>query len=468
MELKSKLYALVNRYDTLIVFLVIECLALTAFSLADANIIFRYLAFLISFALIPFVIYFTPRKELLSFALFSIPLVVIAFLTSFSRFTLSMKFGALENLSVMLGTLAFFFLGFAVRKVKAFKIDIALLTIGASIALLVFMSLAYSVFKYGIFHASIYKNLVYYYQGRLFVVSDEIKWLLGFSFVEMSINYMSFFGTLISSALAGLLFLSPSREPRKFYLTLVIGLIGLASIVLVPNLNALYLLIPVAIFAVLYRFVSKREKVGNIVQYIFFAFLGIVGFALLIAILNASGVSFISDAIAVNAFTNRLFNTNRIMQPINEVLKMMFTIDGLFGYPTTYLEALVARTGAFEFEIIKEGGLFSFLAMIAFLILVFISLFRYSVKSKDHPFVKVIILSALIGAFLHSSFLWETFPQAHNDDIYFSFFRSAPFLIILFLIGYAYYPLKGEPAEIDQQQGIPLDQTVDVEEEIKL
>lgn len=52
MDLKTKLHAIVSKYDSLIIFLVIECLALTAFSLADANAIFRYLGFLIAFSLI--------------------------------------------------------------------------------------------------------------------------------------------------------------------------------------------------------------------------------------------------------------------------------------------------------------------------------------------------------------------------------------------------------------------------------
>lgn len=445
MDLKTKLHAIVSKYDSLIIFLVIECLALTAFSLADANAIFRYLGFLIALALLPFALMFTSKKEWLSLGLFAIPLVVIAFLSGFSTFSSSMGFGLLDNLSVFLGTLAFFFLGFAVRRVKKFKIDIALLVIGAAMALLVFFSLIYSLYQYGPFHVAIYDGLVYYYDGRLFVVSEESKWLLGFSFVEISIDYISLFGAMTSTALAGLLYVSPKKEPRKFALIAAIGAIGLLSIILLPNLNALYLLIPVVVFALLYRFVQAREKWGNVVQYVFFAFLGIAGIVLLVAIINASGSNFVSNLIEGNVLLNRLFNANRFVRPINDVLRMMFTSGGIFGYPLTYIEGLVANTGAFEFEIIKEGGVLAFLSLLTFIILVIFAVARYSAKSKDPAYIKVIILSTLLAVLLNASFLWHTFPLIYQDDLYFSFFRSAPYLVVLFLIGYTYYPLGGEP-----------------------
>jgi len=155
----------------------------------------------------------------------------------------------------------------------------------------------------------------------------------------------------------------------------------------------------------------------------------------------------------------------------------MLTSAGLFGFPLTEIEGLIANTGAFEFEIVKEGGFFAFLALLVFLTLIIFSLSRYSAKSKDSAFVKIIILSFLIATFLHSSFLWKTFPLIYEDDYYFSFFRSAPYLIALFLLGYAYYPIKGTPL-VEAEQGAVIGeetgntiQTLDdltKEEEIKL
>jgi len=445
MNLKLKMLGFAGKYDSLIIFLVIECLALTAFSLADANIVFRYLGFLVSLTLIPYVLLFTTKKELTSLLIFSIPLLVVAILTSFSTFTSVMGYGILDNLSVLLGTIAFFFLGFAVRRIKSFKIDIVLLTIGAAMGLLVLMSLIYTLFSYGPFYAHIYRDMVYYYDGRLFIVSDETKWLLGFSFVEISKNYAALFGTILTSALVGLLFISPIKEPRKFALTAVIGTIGLASIVLIPNLNALYFLIPLALFALLYRFLPKREKAGAIVQYAFYALLGIGGVALVIAVMNASGVDFVANAISGSALLNKIFNANRIMAPINAVLASSLRSGGLFGFPLTFLDGLFAATGAFEFEIIKEGGLIAFLALLAFMILIVFSLFRYSAKSKDSRYVKAIIITILLGVLLNGSFIWETFPLVHGGDYYYSFFRSAPYLLVLFFLGYAYYPLRLTP-----------------------
>jgi hypothetical protein len=126
MEIKKKLFEMVDKYDSLIVFLVIECLALTAFSLADANIIFRYLGFLISFALIPFALILHQKANGFHSAFLRYLLVIIAFFNGVFDF-FDIDGFAYGYLSVVVGTLALLLSCFAIRRVKKFKIDIALL-----------------------------------------------------------------------------------------------------------------------------------------------------------------------------------------------------------------------------------------------------------------------------------------------------------------------------------------------------
>ncbi len=442
MDIKERFASFVQKYDALLIFLILEALALLSFGLADANIIYRYLGFVITLALIPFAVLFVNKKELVSLIIFSIPLIVVSLLVSYSTFTLkTMRYGFLDNTSVFLGSLAFFVLGFVVRKIEKFKIENVLLTIGAAIALLVLISLLYSLFRYGPFHVALYKGLVYYYDGHLYVVSNETKWLLGFEMKETLINYVNFYGALLVAALPGLLFISPKTNLRKFLLTVFIGSVGLISIIVVPNTKALIMLVPVALFALIYRFIKKKDTLQKTVKIIFFVGLALGGLALFVVLLNNLNISSIQNLLANNRLLNRLFNSNRIISPVNEVLKATFSRGGLFGLPLAQIDGLVAKTGAFEFEILKEGGFFAFLFLLIFLVFVIVSSWKYLNKSEDQPFVKVIIISLLIIVLVYGSFLWTPFPFVHDSGIYVSFFRSNIYLLALFFVGFTFHPL---------------------------
>lgn len=442
MNVKEKFASFVEKYDALLIFLILETLALLSFGLADANIIYRYLGFIIALALIPFAVLFVNKKETISLILFSIPLIVVSLLTSYSTFTIkTMNYGFLDNTSVFLGSLAFFVLGFVVRKINKFKIENVLLTIGGAIALIVLISLFYSLFRYGFFHTAIYKGLVYYYDGHLYVISNETKWLLGFEMKETLINYANFYGALLVAALPGLLFISPKTDLRKFLLVAFIGVVGLLSIIFVPNTSALLMLVPVVGFALIHRFVKKKDKMQKAVKYISIVFLALGGLALFVVMLNNLNIPTLHNLIANNRFLDRIFNTNRIISPINEVLKATFSRGGLFGLSRAHIDGLLSRTGAFEFEIIKEGGIFAFIALVIFLVFVIVSIWKYLKNSLDKPFVKVIIVSFLIIVMFYGSFLWTPFPFVHDSGIYVSFFRSNIYLLALFFIGFTFHPL---------------------------
>lgn len=466
MNVKEKFVSFTQKYDALLIFLILEALALLSFGLADANVIYRYLGFVIALALIPFAVLFVSKKEIVSLVIFAIPLIVVALLVSYSTFSLkTMNYGFLDNTSVLLGSLAFFVLGFVVRKIDKFKIENVLLVIGAAIALLVLISLFYSIFRYGPFHTAIYKNLVYYYDGHLYFVSDETKWLLGFEMKETLVNYGNFYGALLVAALPGLLFISPKTDLRKFLIVLFIGLVGLLSIILVPNAKALLMLIPVVIFALVFRFVKKKDKMHKVIKGVFFACLGLGGLALLFVLLNNPGVPAIQNLILNSRVLNRLFNSNRVILPINEVIRATLTSGGLFGLSRASIDGLVARTGAFEFEIMKEGGFFAFLFLLVFLVFIIISVWKYLKNSQDQPFVKVIVASFLLIVLVYGSFLWTPFPFVHDSGIYISFFRSNIFLLALFFVGWTFHPLWELKRVKDVEKPLPV---VEGEEVIEL
>ena len=103
-------------------------------------------------------------------------------------------------------------------------------------------------------------------------------------------------------------------------------------------------------------------------------------------------------------------------------------------------EALITNTGIFEVEILKEGGVIAFLLFLVFALFAFDSFGRYLKNSKDHNYIKVILLTFLVGFVLYSTFNNEVFPLTHNSLDYHPFTRSLPFFIVLFIVGYTVLP----------------------------
>jgi hypothetical protein len=104
----------VQRYDTILAFLGLEILALTAFTLGGTQglLIFRMLGFFIALAMIPFIEVNHSPKELKGYLIGLIPLGVFAILCAFSSFWITVYSGStlsgvVNDLTVMLGIVGF-------------------------------------------------------------------------------------------------------------------------------------------------------------------------------------------------------------------------------------------------------------------------------------------------------------------------------------------------------------------------
>lgn len=438
----------VKSSEAIIVFIVLELLGLMCFGLGGSNIIFFVVGLFVNIATIPFMIINSNKQELKHFALFALPLVLMAMLICFGNMY-GIKGLLANNIISFLAIISFLMIGFNARRIKSFKMENGLLIIGGALALITLISMAITWFNYGLFYAYKYKETpIYYYNGELFDVTKESSWLLGFSLSEVSLSYSGIFGFLSSLFLIGLLFINPKKNIKKFALYLVVGLIGLVALVTVPNKEALMLLIPSVIIGACFRFIPRTEKVKKLVSILFYAVVVIVVICLFVAILN-NYVPSVANIIASNTFLRKAFN-GRIMNKTNEVIKVIFTRGYFFGVRPTLLNGriLTANTKMFEAEIMKEGGFLALVAFMVFMVFAFMSLREYNSKSKDSNLVKVMIISLVFGFFVYSSLNYDAFYVVHNNEVYYPFFRSLPALVMICLLGYSFYPHLGKEVEL--------------------
>ena len=477
----------------LFLFLALELLAIVGFGLGGNNVVYYILGFIVAIFGVVLTFKRIKKNEIFSLLMIAIPILLIAVFVSFG--VLSQKNGVLVNIATFIGIISFFLIGLSMRRSKGVNAELILICIGGGLALLVLISMIATWCQYGLFYGIRYKSTpIYFYGGERFDVTEEQSWLNGFSFVAVTLRYSGLFGVLLSTGLAGLFFINPKKELRKFIISGVIGFIGLLSLLTTPNVVGLLMLIPMLIVAgytrvMMLEVIPEKVKKGirNGVSYTFIGIVIILVILFAVMFLNANGydqidgykpiasrvTSELSRTFLENDILRKIFNNESFMGPINRVLNQSAIYFNYFGFISEHTASEVAmysNTKMFEIEIIKEGGIFAFIVLAFFLVFVVQNIFKYGKNSKDSKLSRGLIVTLLITFIIYSSFNNESFPFVHIARYYNSMFRSLPGLIFIFLIGFSFYPdlKQGEVPEFEKEiETSPVSVEVSKENEVK-
>ena len=424
---------------SIITFLILEVVALTAFNFGNISYIFGLAGALL--AIFGFIFCFMPAKNRNEFLWLLLPVGILFLISGIGSFnSYSKSFSTLSNISLFLSLPAFLVLGFCVRKMGDVKPKTVLFVVGGGLAAITLFGLFSTMFQYGFFYSLIYKKTPnYYYNGIPYDVTKEMFWLSGFEFSEVYVEYGSLFALLCAAFLPGLLFISPKKDRNDFIICAAIGGVGLLTLLIVPNIIAIVVLIVVSEFALMVKFLKNNKKVQEILGILF---LVVVGFGLLffaLALINAaSGFKF-------TGILDRIFVSNRIMLKCQPVLEALFAkVDGslvnLFGLQSyvSNESVLLTETNVFEVELLKEVGLFGAILFLGFVIMMGYFVWKYIKTGKDDMFVKSIFVTILLAFFAISTVANAVIIAPHNEVSYSPFLRSSSLLIVLFLFGYIY------------------------------
>lgn len=436
-----------SQYESLGTFLVLELIALASFNLGGVSMIFHYGGFIISLVAFYFAYKSFSKEDLKPILFVSIPLLIIVILTSFGSFF--EEYDIISKIGFFLAIPGFLLAGLSFRRLKSQSSRYLVLFLGGGLALLTLIGTLSTWIQYGFFYPLIYKNTPeYYYNGTLYSITKEMSWLSGFEVLEVSQSYGGLFAVLCACFLPGLLFVDCSKDKILFYSLIAIGGIGIISLISIPNFTGLIFVAIVYVVAAYYRFLRNNELANKILRFAFYIIAGFVAGFVLLVILNAA-VPGLHDMIQNNGFLNRIFNENRFMIPFNPILQAALKPENFFGISHadaikgSYETAIGTNIGSFELEILKEGGLFAFIALIAFVYIAIELVIRYLKQSNDKDYLKIILLCFLTGAFIYLSFESDVFPHIHNENFYSPVSHSLPFLLMVFVIGYIVLP-KGK------------------------
>ena len=427
---------------SIVTFLILEIVALTAFNFGNIGYIFGLAGSLL--ALIGLAFYVGISKNYCELLWILIPFAVLLGVSSLGAFNAYSKIysngiSKLSNISLFLSLPLFLILGFCVRKFKDTKPKTVLFVVGGGFAAITLFGLFSTIIQYGFFYSLIYKSTPnYFYNGMPYDVTKEMFWLTGFEFSEVFIEYGSLFAILCAAFVPGLLFISPIKERNDFIICAAIGGVGLLTLAVIPNLKALIILAIIVALAAAYKFLREYKilliSLGILI--VFVVLLGVTFYTM--AIINAaSGFKF-------GGILNRVFVSNRIITESTNVLQTLFKkkngeLINLFGFTSTLEneKVIIAETNIFEMELLKEIGLVGAYIFIGFVIFMGHFLYKYLRKSKDSDFIKVSLIAMVLCFFAFES-VSHILKIGPHSETYTPFLRNPALLVIIFIFGYTF------------------------------
>lgn len=475
-----------SSYGKAVSFLLLEVLAVTSFSLGGSFLFFTILSMVI-LALIVLVSFRQIKLDgLSSIGFFLFPILIFGIISALSYFKYD-PYYSLGNSPLLffvpITLCCFAASGYLVNVTGSFKLRHALIVIYSAISLLTLINLFVTMIQFVPFYPLRYSNYYYYYDGvpSPAPIGQMGYFLMGFSLVEVSLQYFCFYPMILLTAFLPLGRMK-FKDNKKIYLAyLGFGVLGLLTIILTINKITLLMFFGVAILigviALIDKFNINRKALK--ITAISVSSLAILG--LLFVFLNAQDsvgyamrVAFIRNLTTGNSLFNRLFNSNRFISSYNSILDGLFASiveDGsritlkLLGFPIhgdyVYLFGdmtwKLTDSNSFFFDSFFESGLFGTIFFIAFIVLGIRKVIQYYNKSNDNPADKVMVLGFVIISFAYAFVGFDATPYIFSKSVI-PFYLNNIFFINLFLFGYCFYkveevkPVKAKEEVKDEQE----------------
>ena len=436
---KTKLLTYNKKYSSLLAFLAIELLLFTSLNLANYGMLFRYLAILLALALVPITLLAYKKEDWLNVGLlFGLPLLAYGTFMAFSPLYFLLQ-NTLDNIVMILSLLAFLLIGLSLAHTDDFNIEKGLAAIFAGLAILLAVSLLYTIWRYTFFYVVRFQGQTLYFDGEAYAISNEAKFLFGFDFKEVKTSYLASYATILAPLSLGLLFI-PFKQIKKFdYIWIFAGVVGLLTIILLPYVAAIKYLLPALALALFLRFYPKHRKWREIASYGLYAFLGIFLVAIILLLLYAFEVSFMTNLVASNPIFSRLFG-NHLVTSYAKVIQASLThpFGGL--HPIIVGNTFIESTRSALFDTLYQGGFFPTLGLLALMIFGGYSMVIYYLKSSDVKHHKVLIILFCTTYLINSLFNIDYAPFVREGQRIYKtpFFSDLITLLVVFLIGYAY------------------------------
>ncbi len=456
-----------SSYGVVIGFLCLEILAFVSFYLGRSFILYGVLSLVLA-ALALLVTFRQINKDgITTFAFFIFPLFVFGLLTALSSFNYGSigAIGVAESIFVPIGLTFISLAGFLTGYIKGFKIKTAMLIIYCALALFVFINLIITMIYYVPFYTLIYRNSYIFYDGKpsALPIGSMAYMLFGFQIKEVTLEYWTLFPSLLLTAVIPLFFIKYKTNRREFVIYAVISGIAFLSLLFTISrytlITDLILVLGIAMIIATAKFKKTRSIFNGVMISVGIVFLLVCIVMFLAAQTSWGFLNGFRKLLEGNSLLNRLFVSNRYASSIIVVFQDLFSSFKLFGVPVggaayEYPNGVSQKPcNIWLFDNLLSSGLFGSLFFIAVLVIGIRRLFKYIKAGDDNDYVRYLIAAYILGYLVISLFLFDITPLVNSSKLS-PFYTSAPLLICIFLLSYAFNQtlIEGKESKLEKKE----------------
>ena len=464
-----------SKQETVLSFLGIEVVALVCFGFAGATglTLLRAVGVCIALFLYPLAknrlaIGSITKKDLY----FMIPALLLPFFLGFSAFQFAINSGSvlsplLDGLLVSLGLIGMAALGLFLNTLNAKTRKYALYGVLGGLALVVLITMLYWLYCYGPFYAVIHSGEVYYYDGVVFPIATEGKYLDGFAFVDVEMYFAKTISFALSCSGAGLFaLLFKKMDKRDIIVVSVCSGIGILDIVLTPFIRGIILLVLIYLIAfAVAMFMKLRRKdetaakaVDLAAKIIFFVLIGIVATGCLLLFIDAyligNGEGILRKIPLIGAY----FEPGGTMYTLETAIsQLMFNSDAAGRRSFDFVSLLFGAKDPiaydlrmFEFQVLYQNGLLAFLLLLYAAFFGMLKGYRLLSSDEGKEAIPYAYCFIALGVFVYLSFCDSEMPLRHPSDLngifsshsssLLQFTRGVPCMLLAYCLGAIYRP----------------------------
>ena len=442
MSVKEKLSKL-SKYISALIFLALEVVAFISFSFGGSFLLLAILSFVLCILLVLFSIREINVDGVSNLALLIFPLLLFTLLTALGVYSRQMAYLSIfsygDLIFIPIGLLSVVICGYLLSLHKEFKMKHFFIVVYSALAVLVFLNLLVTLINFGPFHTIIYKGYYMYFAGKRSTVpaQDMAYTLYGFKFIEAEISRYYMYPALLLTSHFLLIKTSFKEEKRYFITYLGFAVLGLLASIFVPSWLGFVIIGAEAIITGITFLVIKAEKSRKPLKIALMIFLGLGAIAYFIFILNSNSTG-LANVIKGNRLLNRLFNSNRFVNPMNPILEGIFTKGKFYGYAGTVIGdsiILVNLSGSYLVDGFATSGVIGMMAFIGLLIAALVKFKKFFLNS-DEPLRDKVTLLLFPLIFFGYSLLFNDPEFGIFYEVREPIYMSGPFMLSLLIFGY--------------------------------
>lgn len=349
--------------------------------------------------------------------------VMVTSLTLFTLFLnispLYLESGSwLRNALLSLGFAATYFLGFLMVKKYHITFEVIIKTLLLGLSLFVMVNVLYTLYQYLPFYRLIFAGQVIYVDGEVYVVSEEVKWLIGLQFKEINVSYMSFYLTLLLTPwLSQIHTLKTFRfnDWRRHGWWLLPTLVGLIGVIFLPVFLPLFISLTLGLliwtFPRLMVLIKTYPRLFKLITFGTFVFISSM---VILFFIDTFDVFALGTLMKQWSPLQRILDFPRI-EGYQSVLRSV--INYPFGgfAPILVQGRYLTSTSSFFFDTLHQGGIFALLGLVMIGVFFTNQLIHFSRQDNVNLSMRMTLILLVSMFMVYQTFQTHLYPFVRED-----------------------------------------------------